>query len=89
MRLSLLAAALAVACANDPVSVSATTNAAMTVELLFENDGCKVYRFEDNSRYHYYTRCRAETTTTTSTQTEPCGKNCTRAVDENIPTETR
>jgi hypothetical protein len=27
------------------------------VELLFEKDGCKVYRFEDGSRYIYWSDC--------------------------------
>lgn len=27
------------------------------ITLLFNNDGCKVYRFEDKDKYHYYTNC--------------------------------
>ncbi len=27
------------------------------VEFLFEHDGCKVYRFQDNGRYIYWSNC--------------------------------
>jgi len=30
------------------------------VELLFEHDGCKVYRFQDGTT-HYYAKCAAST----------------------------
>lgn len=42
------------------------TETGYTVELLFENDGVKVYRFRDGSRYLYYTdaRGRVEWSTT-------------------------
>ena len=53
--------ACVVGCANDPVATSATTNAAIEVELLFENDGVKVYRFSDCGRYIYYTDARGST----------------------------
>jgi len=36
------------------------------VELLFEKDGIKMYRFYDNGRFHYYTD-RGETISTHST----------------------
>jgi hypothetical protein len=35
------------------------------VEFLFEKDGIKVYRFNDNGHYHYFTT-RGETMTTQS-----------------------
>ena len=31
------------------------------ISYLFEHDGCKVYRFEDRSKYVYFTSCRGET----------------------------
>lgn len=89
MKAAFVTAALAVACATDPVSVSTTSNGAMNVELLFEHDGCKVYRFTDGGRYRYYAHCAKGTATTTSASTESCGKNCARQVDETITTETR
>ena len=48
------------------------------VELLFEKDGIKMYRFLDNGRFHYYTD-RGETISTYSTG----GKNST-TYNENI-----
>lgn len=50
-----------VGCANDPVATSSTTNAAIKVELLFENDGVKVYRFTDCGRYIYFADARGAT----------------------------
>lgn len=62
---------------EKPVEVAKTNNPNIDVGLLFENDGCKVYRFVDNDRYHYYTNC-SETMTT---QTYQCGKSrCSRPV---------
>jgi hypothetical protein len=42
-----------VACQKDSVSSSKTDNPEITVELLFENDGVKVYRFHDQARAIY------------------------------------
>ena len=46
------------ACAADPVSTAKTNNNAVQVSLLFENDGCKVFRFMDDGEYHYYVVCQ-------------------------------
>lgn len=46
-----------------PLKDETTTNQAIKVELLFEKDGCKVYRFYDGNT-HYYTDCRGQTMTT-------------------------
>lgn len=43
-----------------PLKDETTTNQAIKVELLFEKDGCKVYRFNDGND-HYYTDCRGQT----------------------------
>lgn len=45
------------------------------VELLFTNEGCRVYRFYDG-RTVYYANCSEFTTTHWD---ESCGKNCVRA----------
>jgi hypothetical protein len=29
-----------------------------TIDLLFEHEGCKVYRFRDNGEYIYYSTCQ-------------------------------
>jgi hypothetical protein len=36
-------------------------NNTYSVEYLFEHDGCKVYRFMDNSQFVYFTNCKGET----------------------------
>jgi hypothetical protein len=51
---------LFIGCAKDAKKTVETTNANFKVELLFENDGCKVYRFEDDGHYVYYTDCRGK-----------------------------
>lgn len=42
------------------------------VERLFTHEGCTAYRFNDGSKYVYYTNCGTQTQSTHS-----CGKNCT------------
>jgi hypothetical protein len=49
-------------------------------------DGCTVYKFYDNSAWHYFTKCGG-TVTTTKNYTENCGKGCTRSRTENMTTE--
>ena len=56
-------ALLATACTNKPVSVSHEgIELEFEVELLFEKEGIKMYRFYDNGRFHYYTN-KGETIT--------------------------
>lgn len=55
MRSIVLIAALAlVGCVETPVSTNKTNNQSVPVSLLFEHEGCKVFRFQDGGRYHYY-----------------------------------
>ena len=49
-------------------------------------DGCTVYRFYDNSAWHYFTRCGGSVTTTKN-YSESCGKGCTRSRTETMTTE--
>lgn len=37
-----------------------SSNSDVEVELLFEHDGCKVYRFFDGGSAKYYTDCRGQ-----------------------------
>jgi len=68
-------------CAADPISTHKTDNQNVSVDLLFEHDGCTVYRFYDDGRYHYYAKCpNASASTTTQQQS---GKT---TVPEEIPT---
>lgn len=55
-------------CAVDPISTTQTNNKQIDLTLLFENDGCKVYRFLDGGRYVYYTDCRGQTEWQVSTK---------------------
>lgn len=61
-------------CYNEPQSTKKQGN--FDVSFLFEQDGVKVYRFRDGSRYHYFTTLGETMTTYTS------GKN--NRHDENI-----
>jgi hypothetical protein len=96
MRTPLLVAALfvgTVGCFASPVAVNSTNNPNIDVELLFEHDGCKVYRFNDHS-YHYFARCDGPSAppsssapqrpTASTSDTRSCGKNC--AFEETIVT---
>ncbi len=47
------------------VPISTTTpknNRTYMVQYLFEQDGCKVYRFYDNGHYVYFTNCNGDVT---------------------------
>lgn len=48
---------------NKPlVRTQAQNNTTYEVDYLFEHDGCKVYRFQDDGRYVYYTNCTGDVT---------------------------
>jgi hypothetical protein len=61
--ITMAALALLTSCGREAESISQSSNSNFTVELLFEVDGCKVYRFQDCNRYHYFTNCKGETAT--------------------------
>jgi hypothetical protein len=71
MKKILLSVAIVAAltgCYKDPQSTKIEGNG-VKVELLFEHNGIKMYRFLDGGRYHYFTD-RGETITN-----EQSGKN--------------
>lgn len=74
------------ACSKKAQEVSATSNWEIPIELLFEKDGCKVYRFEDGGRDHYYTTCEGSVSADWS---ESCGKNCRKSHSEENQTTRR
>lgn len=80
-KIILIAFVLLSACNKPAKEISSTNNAQITIELLFEKDGCKVYRFEDRY-YRYFTNCTGGVS-----WNETCGKNCSREV--NIQTNKR
>ena len=58
MRALLLVLALVMTgCEKEAQSTNRTSNSAVSVDLLFEHDGCKIYRFYDNGRSHYFVKC--------------------------------
>ncbi len=61
--LILIAALFSAACyAGHPLTKGpAQNNGTYNVSYLFENDGCKVYRFNDKGMYIYYTNCNGST----------------------------
>lgn len=61
------------ACAVDPVSHGPSNNPDVPIDLLFEHEGCSVFRFLDAGHYHYFTTCSGEVSSV-----ESCGKHCTR-----------
>lgn len=70
------------ACDTEPVSQSKTTNDKIKVDLLFEHEGCKVYRFVDTSAPIYYVHCL--TGTTQASWYETTGKTSTlKSVSQN------
>lgn len=58
-------------CLATPMETRATGNPNIDVSMLFEHDGCRVYRFVDGARAVYYTDCRGATA-----WEESCGRNC-------------
>lgn len=47
-------------CLKKGQQVEQTTNAEIKMELLFEKDGCKIYRFVDAGHAVYWTDCRGK-----------------------------
>ncbi len=63
--LTLLILFLLISCHKESIETSHKGD--FKVELLFEHDGCKVYRFFD-ARYVYYTDCSCGSSTVTTYQ---------------------
>ncbi len=55
-KIIILAILFAASCRERAMETVRSNNSAVKVELLFEVDGCKVYRFWD-SGYKYFTKC--------------------------------
>lgn len=60
-----------------------TATEVFRVELLFETDGCKVYRFRDGYD-QYFTTCEGSVT---SAHNETCGKGCQRTKHTKVETK--
>jgi Domain of unknown function (DUF4884) len=66
--------------AQEPLGQVQTSNPTYDVELLFEKDGCKIYRFHDSGYDRYFTTCEGSIT---SENTEPEGKQKKQVQDSN------
>lgn len=66
-----------ISCGKPAQESSPTTNPQFKAEMLFEHDGCRVYRFYDDGAV-YFTTCRGDVSWKTS---HPCGKGCIRVRD--------
>lgn len=74
-------------CSTPTIATTATNNADVPVSLMFDFDGCKVYRFEADGHSRYFVRCRASGAQVLSSHCEMQGKQCVH-VDDSIPEAT-
>ena len=58
--LIIISAILLTGCYKDGISTNVSDKNGIKIDLLFENDGCKVYRFYDGGRQIYYSDCRGQ-----------------------------
>lgn len=70
---------LFISCAKEPIETE--QKGEFKVELLFEKNGCKVYRFVDAGRYVYWSDCSGKTEYHYTTSS---GKNNTTHTAESI-----
>lgn len=47
-------------CRENPIERIETSNSEIKVDLLFEHDGCKIYRFNDGGHDVYWSDCRGK-----------------------------
>ncbi len=74
-------------CGKDPIKTANTNNKEIKVEIMFEYDGCRMYRFDSGGRNIYYARCGSDVTTSwteTETQVHSNGKS-TYTTTQEIP----
>jgi hypothetical protein len=55
----IILATLLFSCTGEPINTVQSGD--FTIELLFEKNGCKMYRFKDNGRYVYWSDCSGRT----------------------------
>jgi hypothetical protein len=73
---ALILSQILLSCApTTPQMVLTGSNPEIRVELLFEVDGCKVYRFYDGGTPRYFTKCNDSSSSSVG-WTESCGKHC-------------
>lgn len=62
---------------SPPLKSERTNNNQIQVDFLFENEGSKVYRFEDAGRRVYYVVPSGQVT---EVHSESCGKTCIQEI---------
>lgn len=62
-----------------------TNGQSVGLSLLFEHDGCRMWRFVDDNRYRYFANCSASSSVS-SAWSENCGKGCVRQVEDDTGT---
>lgn len=83
MKKLILIALIFASCKREAQQQVQSTNSNFQVELLFEADGCKIYRFFDGGYYRYFTTCKGSVSWTT---TETAAKGQTYSIHHNIET---
>lgn len=68
-----VALSLFAACAIPPVQHAPTNNPRASVDLLFEHNGCRVYRFRDGWMPIYYSDCRGQSPAPAAAPASPPG----------------
>lgn len=64
---------------NRPISTQRpSNNGTYVVDYLFEHDGCKVYRFQDEGRWVYFTNCAGDVTSFQNDSTKTRVNNIVR-----------
>lgn len=79
--LSVVVAVALAGCEKPAQEQQRTTNAQVGVELLFEHDGCRIYRFWDVGHPRYFARCERASGHVESTRSVLVGKTVVRYPD--------
>jgi hypothetical protein len=60
LLLLLLGVIIFTSCKNDSIKTEVTDFNGVKIALLFEKDGCKMYRFKDGLEFIYWSDCRGK-----------------------------
>ena len=74
---SLLVILLLAACGKEALETRRQVENGVEVGLLFTNDGCNIWRFEDAGRYRYYADCGSISSSYQETRVRSTGKTTT------------
>lgn len=74
-------------CSVDPELTEKTSNNNIKLDLLFEKDGCKIYRFKDAGHYIYWTNCGGNISRGNISWTQSSGKGTKKYQNETVEGE--